>query len=98
MFEEKTPIKLFIKTTKQVIKELEDIKDIDINQFNDKVIEAFDNYNVDGIEDLIGFNNWPDLLSNDKHQLNIKVDHEDAYEFTIYTSIQNKKATITNVL
>ena len=27
MFEEQTPIKLFIKTTKQVIKELEDIKE-----------------------------------------------------------------------
>jgi hypothetical protein len=98
MFEEKTPIKLFVKTTKQAIKELENIKNIDINQFYDKVIEAFDNYNVDGIEELIGFDSWQDLSNDGEYQLNIKIDHEDAYEFTLYTTIKNKKATITNVL
>lgn len=97
MFEQNEPIKLFIKTTKQVIKELEEIKDIDVSQFNEAVEDAFDRYNVDGIEDLVGFSTWGDLKDG-TYELNLKVDHEDAYEFTIHTTIQNQKATVTNVL
>ena len=92
-----TPIKLFIKTTKQVIKELEDIKDLEVSKFKDAVEDAFNNYNVDGIEDLSGFDSWP-TLNNGDYKLNIKIDHEDAYEFTIHTSINKNKATVTNVL
>ena len=98
MFEEKTPVKLFIKTTKQVIKELEDIKEINISDFKEAVIDAFDRYNVDGIEDLVGSESWPNLLKDKDCILNIKVDHEDAYEFSIHTKIKDAKATVTNVL
>ena len=98
MFEENTPLKSFIKTTKQVIKELEDLKDIEISDFKDAVEDAFDRYNVDGIEDLVGFDTWEDISKNNKYELSIKVDHEDAYEFTIYTTVENQKATVTNVL
>jgi hypothetical protein len=98
MFEEKGQIKLFVKTTKQVIKELEDIKNIDLDDIINEVENAFDNYNVDGIEDLVGFENWSDLSNDKDYILNLKVDHEDAYEFSIYTSIKNDKASITNVL
>ena len=97
MFEEQAPIKLFIKTTKQVIKELEDIKEVEPSKFKDAVEDAFDNYNVDGIEDLIGFEAWPSL-NEGNHELLLKVNHEDAYEFTIHTSIKDSKATVTNVL
>jgi len=97
MFEEQTPIKLFIKTTKQVIKELEEIKDIEIQKFQNAVENAFDNYNVDGVEDLVGFDSWGEL-SDGTFELLLKVDHEDAYEFTIHTSIKNAKATVENVL
>jgi uncharacterized protein YktA (UPF0223 family) len=98
MFEANTPHKSFIKTTKQVIKELEDIKDIEVSNFKDAVEDAFDRYNVDGIEELIGFDTWTDITNDAKYELNIKIDHEDAYEFTLYTTVENNKATITNVL
>ena len=97
MFEENAPLRPFKKTTKQVIKEVEELKDIEISKFNDAIENAFDRYNVDGVEDLVGFDAWPTLCEG-KHELNIKVDHEDAYEFTIYTTIENNKATVTNVL
>jgi len=97
MFETNTPHKSFIKTTKQVIKELEEIKEADTSSFKEIVEDAFDRYNVDGIEDLVGFEAWPSLEDGD-YQLLIKVDHEDAYEFTIHTTVQNNKATVINVL
>jgi len=95
--EEQTPFKSFVKTTKQVIKELEIIKDVSTASYKDIVEEAFDRYNVDGIEELTGFDSWP-VLNDGKYELNLKVDHEDAYEFTIYTTIKDSKATVTNVL
>jgi len=95
--QEETPFKSFVKTTKQVIQELESIKQLEVSNFKDAVEEAFDRYNVDGIEDLVGFEAWPALEDGD-YQLLLKVDHEDAYEFTIHTTVQNNKATVTNVL
>jgi len=97
MFEEQAPIKLFIKTTKQVIKELEEIQEVDLSKFKDSVEDAFDNYNVDGVEELVGFDNWNELKDG-SHELTIKIDHEDAYEFTIHTTVKDSKATVTNVL
>ena len=97
MFEDNTPLRPFKKTTKQVIKELEDLKNIEILKFKDAIEEAFDRYNVDGVEDLVGFEAWPSLDDGD-YQLLLKVDHEDAYEFTIHTTVENQKATVTNVL
>ena len=97
MFEEQTPFKSFVKTTKQVIQELEKIENIEVTNFNEAVEDSFDRYNVDGIEDLTGFDSWG-TLNDGKHELNIKVDHEDAYEFTIYTTVQDAKITVTNVL
>jgi len=98
MFEEQTPFKSFIKTTKQVIQELEKIENADVSAFKSSVEDAFDRYNVDGIEDLTGFDSWGDISEDGKYELNLKVDHEDAYEFTIYTTVENNKATVTNVL
>jgi len=96
--EEQTPFKSFVKTTKQVIQELEKIANTDVSNFKDTVEDAFDRYNVDGIEDLTGFDSWADISKDGKYELNLKVDHEDAYEFTIYTTVQSNKATVTNVL
>ena len=95
--QDNTPIKLFVKTTKQIIKGLEDINDLEVSIFKDAVEDAFDNYNVDGIEELSGFDLWP-ILNDGDYKLNLKINHEDAYEFTIHTSIKNNKATVTNVL
>ena len=95
--EEQTPFKSFVKTTKQVIQELEAIKDLETKDFKEAVEDAFDRYNVDGVEDLVGFEAWPALEDGD-YQLLLKIDHEDAYEFTLHTTIQDQKATVRNVL
>jgi hypothetical protein len=97
MLKEQIQIKVFIKTTKQVIKELEEIKEVEIANFKNAVKKAFVDYNIDGIEDLVGFDDWNNLIDGN-YQLNLKIDHENAYEFTIHTIIKNTKATIVNVL
>jgi len=97
MFDEE-PIKVFRVTLKEVIKRLSTIKDCDLNQFKDIVTEKFDGYNYEGEDELIGFDSWGDLSQDGNYQLSIKIDHEDAYEFTLHTAIANQKATIYNVL
>ena len=97
MFDEQ-PIKIFRVTTKEIIKRLSSIKDCDVKDFKDEVIDKFDGYNYDGEEELIGYESWVDISNNGEYKLNIKIDHEDAYEFTLHTKVEDNKATITNVL
>lgn len=96
MFEEEK-IKVYAVTFKEVMKRLEEIKDVEVGDFKDAVIEAFDGYNYDGEEELTGHENWS-IEDDGKYELTIKVDHEDAYEFTLYVNVSNSKATIDNVL
>lgn len=91
-------IKVFRKTTKQVIQELESIKDIDVVSFENSVVDAFDNYNVEGVEELVGFDSWGELKNGNDYILNIKIDHKDAYEFSLYITIKDNKISVTNVL
>ena len=95
---DKQPIKVFRVTLKEVIKRLSIIKECDISKFKEEILENFDGYNFDGEEELIGFESWGDISKDGKYQLNVKIDHENAYEFTIHTTVLNKKATVTNVL
>ena len=71
-------MKIFIITTKVVIQRLEAIKDIDTNRLQDEIENAFDNYNVEGEEELTGQNSWCDYSKDGEYQLNIKIDHEDS--------------------
>ncbi|MEA3497435.1 MAG: hypothetical protein U9R16_00115, partial [Campylobacterota bacterium] len=64
----------------------------------DKVIEQFEDYNYEGEEELKGIEQWDDLSNDGKYELTVGINHEDAYEFTIYVNVENKKATIYNVL
>jgi len=91
-------IKVFRKILKHVIKDIEILKDIEVEHFQDKVINAFDGYNYEGEEELFGFDNWDDISIDGKYELNVKIDHEDAYELTIFIQTSNGLITVNNVL
>lgn len=95
---DKEPIKHFRTTLKQVIKNLSKLKDIDYSLFANKVEEAFDGYHYDGEDEVIGSNLWQDISKDGKYKLNAKVNHEDAYEFTIFVESTNGKITVLNIL
>ena len=97
MFEEGT-IGIFRKTLRQLIELIEQIKEIDISEFKDAIEDAFAGYNYDGIEDIVGFDSWGDISNSGKYELNIKIDHEDAYELTIFITNENGNIIVTNVL
>ena len=95
---ENQPIKLFKKILKQLIKDLEGIQNTKVEEFNNAVIDAFDGYNYEGEEDIVGIDKWPDLSTEGSYELTVKIDHEDAYELTIYTTSNNGNISVTNVL
>ena len=95
---EKEKVKVFRVTVKKVIQRLSTVKDCDVENFKDLVMEQFDGYNYEGEEELIGIESWADISSDGEYKLSIKIDHEDAYEFTLFVKVENKKVTIYNVL
>ena len=96
--EEREPIMLFKKVLKQLIKDLEAIQDVQITQFEEEVIDAFDGYNYEGEDEVIGFDSWCDISNDGNYELNSKVDHEDAYELTLFITTKDGKVTVNNVL
>ena len=97
MFEEEQ-IKVFRVTLKKVIERLSDIKDCEVSNLKDKIIEQFDGYNYEGEEDVVGMDSWCDISKDGKYELSAKIDHEDAYEFTIYIEVKDGLATVYNIL
>ena len=67
-------------------------------KFEDAVIDAFDGYHYEGEEEVIGLGNWVDLNTDGDYELSAKVNHEDAYELTLYVSSKDGKITVNNVL
>jgi len=98
MFEEEKTVRVFRITVKKIIERLVALQDIDVEEFKDEVLEQFDGYDYKDIEEVVGFEKWTDISNDGEYQLNLKVDHEDAYEFTIYIKTQDKKTSVTNVL
>ncbi len=96
--EEQQPIYTFKKTLKQLIEEMEAVKSVELNQFQDVLIDAFDGYNYEGEEEVVGFDKWCDISKDGDYEVNLKIDHEDAYELTIYITTKDKKVTVKNVL
>lgn len=92
------PIRVFKKTLKQLIKDLETIHESPLEQFWDDVIDKFDRYNYDGVEDVVGQETWPDISNDGEYKLTARIDHEDAYSLTLHTTVKDKKASVTNVL
>jgi|GEM_PF-492509 len=95
---EEEPIKQFRTTLKTVIKNLSELENIDVAKLNETVEDAYAGYNFDGEDEVILHDTWPDITQDGQYQLNSKVDHENAYEFTLYITVNCGKATITNVL
>ena len=98
MFEEERVLKVYRITVKKIIERLLELQDIDVEEFSKEVEEQFDGYDYEDIEDVVGFDRWPDISNNGEYQLNVKVDHEDAYEFTIYIKTEGNKVSVVNVL
>ena len=98
MFEEEKTIRIFRVTVKKVIERLLEIQNCPFEEFQELVIEKFDGYDYEDIEELTGFETWEDISKNGEYQLNIKINHPHAYEFTLYIKNQDNKITIFNVL
>ena len=97
MFEqEKTHV--FRITVKKILQRLATVVNCDLENFKDEVIEQFDGYDYEDVEDVVGFENWEDISNDGKYILKVKIDHPNAYEFTLYVNVENKKATIYNIL
>jgi len=98
MFEENQPRKIYVTTIKKVVQNLSGIKNCKLDDFKECVIENFDDYNYDGEDEVVGFDNWGDISSDGEYQLNVKVNHENAYEFTLYVTVKDSMVDVTNVL
>jgi hypothetical protein len=98
MFDEPRVVKVYRVTVKKIIERLLTLQEIPYEDFKNEVTEQFDGYDYKDVEELTGFESWPELQNDGEYKLNIKIDHEDAYEFTIDIKVQNGKVTVLNVL
>lgn len=98
MFDEKNEILTFRKTLKQVVKDLETIKNCPLGQFKDEVLDKFDRYSYEGEDEVVGFDKWEDISKDGKYELEVGINHEHAYVFTIYVTVLDETITVTNVL
>jgi hypothetical protein len=98
MFEEENIVKVYRVTVKKIIERLLQLQNIAIEEFQSEVLEQFDGYDYKDIEEVVGFENWPDISENGSYELNVKINHEDAYEFTLHVQTADKKISIYNVL
>jgi hypothetical protein len=91
-------LKVYFTTLKNVIENLSQIKECPIEEFKDTVEENFDGYNYDGVEDIVGFDNWPDISKNGLYEVNVRIDHEDAYELSLKIENKDGNVSVLNVL
>ena len=98
MFEEERVVKVFRVTVKKVIERLLEIQECPVEEFKELIIEKFDGYDYEGEEELVGFDSWADITQNGEHKLDIKINHDHAYEFTIHIKNKDNKITVINVL
>ena len=89
---------IFIVTVKDIIQRLEALKNIPIDRSKDEVENCFNRYSYEGVDELTGFDKWGDISKDGKYQLSIKIDHEDAYDFTIYVEVTDAQVSVYNVL
>ncbi|MCI0500674.1 MAG: hypothetical protein L0Y61_02865 [Epsilonproteobacteria bacterium] len=98
MFEDKNETLCFRKTLKQVVKDLETINNCHLVDFQECITEKFERYSYEGEDEVVGFEKWEDISQDGCYQLEIGIDHEHAYVFTIHTTVKSGKCTVTNVL
>lgn len=86
-------------TFKQVIKNLEKLENIAVEEMQEEVIDAFNGYCFRGeVEELVGFDSWPELKEDGSYELCVRHDHDDAYELTIHIELKDSKISVRNVL
>jgi len=86
-------------TFKQVIKNLEKLENIAIEDMKEEVIDAYNGYCFRGdVEEIVGFDEWPELKADGSYELCVRHDHADAYVLTIYVELKDSKITVKNVL
>lgn len=98
MFDDENTLPTFRKTLKQVVKDLETITDSPLDEFQGAVIEMFERYSYEGEDEVVGFDTWTDIKADGKYELEARINHEYAYVFTLYVTVENRKVTVTNVL
>lgn len=98
MFEEERVVKVYRVTVKKIIERLLSLQEVDISEFQNEVIEQFEGYDYKDIEEVAGFDTWPDISDDGEYELGVKIDHEDAYEFTIFIKVEDLKVSVVNVL
>ena len=86
-------------TFKQVIKNIEKLENVPVADFAEEVVDAFNGYCFHGeVEEIVGFETWPELNKDGKYTLFVRHDHEDAYELSIHSFVKSGKITVSNVL
>ena len=86
-------------TFKQVIKNLEELESIPIEDMKEEIIDAYNGYCFRGdVEEIVGFDTWPELKVNGKYEICVRHDHDDAYELTLHIDLEDSKITVNNVL
>jgi len=86
-------------TFKQVIKNLEMLESIPVEDMKEEVIDAFNGYCFRGdVEEIVGFDEWPELKMDGTYEVCVRHDHADAYELTLYIDLKDAKVTVNNVL
>ena len=86
-------------TFKQVIKNLETLQSVPIEDMKEEIIDSFNGYCFRGdVEEIVGFDEWPELKVDGKYEICVRHDHEDAYELTLHIELKDSKITVNNVL
>jgi hypothetical protein len=99
MFSEDEIIPQFRTTFINVMDNLSELKDIKYEDFANTVEDdCFNGYHFEGEDEVIGMDNWVDFSKDGDYQLNVKVNHPDAYNFTLDVTTKDNKVTVTNVL
>ncbi|MBT3279910.1 MAG: hypothetical protein HOF69_03490 [Campylobacteraceae bacterium] len=92
------PVKVFRTTVKKVISNISELENIDCSAFAQEVETAFAGYEYEDQDEVIGHEQWTDISIDGDYQVCAKVNHANAYEFTIYITVKDQKVTVTNVL
>jgi hypothetical protein len=95
---EREPVKIYRMTLGKVIANLSGIKECPKDQFKQEIVDAFDGYDYEDVEDITGFEKWCDISQNGEYSVNVRLDHPDAYEFTLYILVKDDKVSVENVL
>ena len=86
-------------TFKQVIKNLEELENIPVDDMQEEIVDAYNGYCFRGdVEEIVGFDAWPELKLDGTYELCVRHDHEDSYELTIHIELKDSKITVKNVL